>query len=135
MSSTNPIIVCFDGVCNVCSAWVTFLVPRDKKGRFLFAALQSEAGQRLLKKHNLPTTEFETMLVVEGERVYFRSDAILRVLKGLPWYWSWQGYLMMLVPRFIRDAFYRWFARNRYRWFGQKEQCMLPTPEIKARFL
>lgn len=133
--SSSPIIVCFDGVCNVCSRWVTFLVPRDLNGRFKFAALQSQTGEAILKKYGLSTTDFDSMLVVEGERVYFRSDAILRVLKGLPWYWSWQGYLGMLVPRFMRDAFYRWFARNRYRWFGKKEQCMIPTPDIKARFL
>lgn len=133
--SFEPVIVCFDGVCNVCSWWVTFLVPKDRKGVFRFAALQSETGQRLLQKYGLSPTDFESMLVVEGERTYFKSDAIIRVLIGLPWYWSWQGYTLKLIPRFIRDAFYGWFARNRYRWFGKKEQCMLPTPEIRSRFL
>lgn len=132
---SEPLIVCFDGVCHVCSWWVQFLAPRDKAGRFRFAALQSETGQALLKKHGLATSDFDTMLVVQGERVYLRSDAILRVLKGMPWYWAWQGYLASIVPRFIRDVFYRWFARNRYKWFGKKEVCMMPTPELKAKFL
>jgi len=119
--------VLFDGVCNFCSGSVQFIVKRDKKGLFRFAPLQSETGKKY-------ATEPESILLVDGDRVYARSDAALRIAKHLrfPWMLAW---IFIVVPRFLRDAIYKFIARNRYKWFGKKEVCMVPTPELRARFI
>lgn len=127
-------VILFDGVCNFCDASVNFIIRQDKKKRFRFAALQSEAGQNLLAKHNLPQKEFESFLLIENDRVYQKSSAALKVCSKLPWYWKWTQ-TFWIVPKFIRNAAYDFIARNRYKWFGKKEQCMLPTPDIRSRFL
>jgi predicted DCC family thiol-disulfide oxidoreductase YuxK len=129
-----PAIVLFDGVCNLCNASVRFVLDRDPAGRFRFASLQSEAGRRLLEAHRLPTDELSTVVVVADGRAYTRSDAALRIARGLGGGWPALGALR-LVPRPLRDAAYGVVARNRYRWFGRKEECMLPTPEQRSRFL
>lgn len=129
-------VVLFDGVCNLCNGAVRFIVDRDPAGNFHFASLQSPAGQRLLRERGVtpPEGDPESVLLVEGERVWSRSDAALRVARGLAWPWRW-AWVFALVPRVIRDAVYRWVARNRYRWFGKSEECRVPTPELRARFV
>ena len=125
----------FDGVCNLCNAVTRFVIQHDPSpGRFRFAALQSATGQRLLREHGLPTDDFDGFVLVEDGRASLRSTAALRVLKrlGLPWSLLW---LLILVPRPLRDPVYGWIARNRYRWFGKREACMVPTPDVRARFL
>ena len=126
-------ILLFDGVCNLCNSSVQFIIERDTEGIFKFAALQSELGQELLKKFGQDTTDFDTIVLVENDEFYTKSDAALRVaksLKGIQWLWVFR-----FVPRFIRDGVYSLISKNRYRWFGKEESCWLPTPDLKTRFL
>jgi len=131
---TNNPIVLFDGVCNLCSAVVVFTIERDQKRKFMFAPLQSGAGQALLKKFNLPAELFDSFVLVEDDRCYSRSTAALRVVKRLTGLWP-VLYAVIIVPGPIRDWIYDFVARNRYRWFGRKDQCMVPTADMKSRFL
>jgi predicted DCC family thiol-disulfide oxidoreductase YuxK len=131
----NHPILLFDGVCNLCNAITQFVIRRDPTpARFRFAALQSEAGQRLLREHGLPPDDFDTFVLVDQGTAFVRSSAALRVLKHLGFPWA-MLYPLMIVPRPLRDAVYRFIARNRYRWFGKREACMMPTDEIRSRFL
>ncbi|MBI5856633.1 MAG: thiol-disulfide oxidoreductase DCC family protein [Sphingobacteriales bacterium] len=133
MQYENPVIL-FDGICNYCNRIVNFIIRRDKKKIFRFAALQSEAGQRILKQLNLPTDKFESFILLDKEKVYQKSSAALRLYNKLPWYWKWTQ-LFWIFPTYIRDWVYGIIARNRYRWFGKRESCMVPTPELGERFL
>ena len=128
-----PVII-FDGVCNFCHSSVNFIIKQDKKKVFHFAALQSEAGQKLLEEYDLPKKEFESFVLIDDGKFYQKSSAGLKVYGKLPWYWKWTQ-LFWIVPKFIRDGIYDLIAKNRYKWFGKKEQCMLPTPDVKERFL
>ena len=130
---TKPVLL-FDGVCNLCNGTVQFVIKRDPEAKFRFAALQSEVGQALLKKFELPQDDYDSFVFVEGERFYLRSTAALKVLKGLRGLWPLL-YGLVIIPRPIRDFFYNWIAKNRYRWFGKKDQCMIPTPDLQKRFL
>jgi predicted DCC family thiol-disulfide oxidoreductase YuxK len=133
-SDPSPVVL-FDGVCNLCNSSVQFILKRDKAARFRFASLQGPAGQGLLEKFHLPENYLNSFVLIEGERVYTRSSAALRVLKNLGKGWNffyWGGWV---IPVFIRDAVYNWIARNRYRWFGRRGSCWVPTPELRARFL
>jgi predicted DCC family thiol-disulfide oxidoreductase YuxK len=127
-------ILLFDGVCNLCNGSVQFVIKRDPKGKFLYAPLQSEVGQALLEQYDLPVETMNSVVLVENGKVYTRSDAPLQVARGLGGLWPITA-IFFLVPRFIRDGIYDWIARNRYRWFGKREACMIPTPELKQRFL
>lgn len=131
--SDNPILL-FDGVCNLCNGVVRFVIGRDPKGKFLFAALQSDAGQAFLRRFHLSTGDFETFVLVEKGRHYTQSTAALRVAKGLSGLWPLL-YAFIIVPKPIRDFFYAIVARNRYRWFGRREVCMIPTEGLAKRFL
>lgn len=132
-ANPNPILL-FDGVCNLCNASVNFVIRRDPAKRFRFASLQSPAGQELLKKFDLETEKLDSVVLVEGSRFYARSDAALEVARRMRGFWKLL-YVFKIVPRLIRDPIYDWVARNRYRWFGKKDQCMLPAPGFKERFL
>ncbi|MEO0043283.1 MAG: hypothetical protein RL329_2731 [Bacteroidota bacterium] len=127
-------IILFDGVCNMCDGAVQFVLKKDKKARFRFAALQSERGTALLKQFGLSTTNYNSFVLIESGRIYQKSTAALQVFKGLGGVWTLL-YAFIVFPRPIRDYIYDWVARNRYRFFGKKDECMLPTPEIRARFL
>ena len=130
---TSPVIL-FDGVCNLCSRAVSFVIARDPQGRFRFAALQSAPARHLLRQHGLPTAELSTVVLVDGERTYTKSDAVLRIVRRLSFPWP----LLVvgrLVPRPLRDAAYDWVARNRFEWFGRRRTCLVPTAELRARFL
>ena len=129
----QPIIL-FDGICNLCNRVVQFVIRRDKKGLIQFAALQSEAGQELLRQYRLPAAAMESFVFIENGKAYSRSLAALKVCRHLGGLWP-LCYGFIIVPRFIRDAVYNWVAGNRYKWFGVRAECMVPTPEIKARFL
>ena len=129
----HPVIL-FDGVCNLCNGAVQFIIKRDPNGVFRFASLQSDAGQDILKRHDLPTEDFDTMVVVDGDEVLTRSTAALHILRRLGGVW-WIAYAFIIVPRYLRDAVYAIVVKNRYRWFGQREECMVPTPDLKSRFL
>ena len=133
MAQDKPVIF-FDGVCNYCNSMVNFVIRQDKKKVFRFAALQSKAGQQVLKEWNLPPEEFDSFLVLDNGKLYSRSTAVLQVANKLPWYWKWSQ-LFRILPRFMRDGAYNIIARNRYKWFGKKDQCMIPTPDVRERFL
>ena len=124
----------FDGVCNFCNVSVNFVIERDKAGYFKFAPLQSEIGEELVAKHGIDTAETDSVIVVENDRAYTHSSAALRIAKQLDGLWSW-SYGFIVVPKPLRDFFYRLFAKYRYRLFGKQDACMMPTPEIRARFL
>lgn len=133
ISSDKPILL-FDGVCNLCNGFVQFVIRRDPKGKFRFAALQSEIGQTLLRQANMPTEELSTVILYENGKFYTHSSVPLLVVKRFGGAWPLL-YGLVIVPKFIRDGIYNWVARNRYRWFGKRESCMIPTPELKSRFL
>jgi len=130
---TTPIIL-FDGACNFCNGAVNFVIRQDKKSRFRFAPLQSAAGQELLAAHHLSQKDFDSFVLIDNGKVYQKSSAALRVLNHLPWYWK-EAQLLRVVPTFLRDAIYDFIARHRYQWFGKRDQCMVPTPQVRARFL
>lgn len=129
-----PAIVLFDGVCNFCNHSVQFIIKRDKNSYFKFGALQSEEGKALLQKHHLSPEILDTIVLIENGKAYTYSTAPLRIVRKLNALWS-ICYVFILVPPFIRNPIYKWISRNRYKWFGKQESCMLPTPEIRSRFL
>ncbi len=126
-------VVLFDGVCNFCNGGVNFIIRHDGGKKFKFAPLQSEIGQELQAKYGIGE-DVDSIILVENDKAYTHSTAGLRVAKGLGGLWS-LGYVFIVVPAFIRDWAYRMFARNRYRLFGRQDACMLPTPEVRERFL
>lgn len=127
-------IVLFDGVCNFCNGAVNFVINRDKAGYFKFAPLQSEVGERLISEHKIDKAETDSVILVEDGKVYTHSTAALRIGRKLDGAWRLL-YGFVVVPRLLRDFVYKFFAKNRYRMFGKQDACMLPTPEIRARFL
>lgn len=129
-------IVLIDGVCNLCQALVTFIIPRDPDAHIRFAPLQSGKAQKLLQEGNLtlPDGRLSTVVVLENGVYYTESAAVLRIARKLRAPWP-AAYLFIAVPPLLRNAVYRLVARNRYRWFGRKEQCLVPTPDIRKRFL
>ena len=127
-------IVLFDGVCNLCSKSVQFILKRDKKNQFLFGSLQGAYGQEMLKKYQLPESEFNSFMLIEGDKLYTKSSGALRMLKHLGGWWRLL-YVFIIVPKFIRDGIYNWVSKNRYKWYGKMNECWLPRPEWKARFL
>ena len=131
---TNKPLLLFDGVCNLCNASVQWILKRDHRGEFRFTALQSELGQQLLLRHGLASEHFDTVVLVVGEHIFLRSDAPLEIVRRLGGFWRLL-YVFKILPRPLRDALYNFVARNRYRWFGRMEACMLPRPEWKERFL
>jgi predicted DCC family thiol-disulfide oxidoreductase YuxK len=130
----GKIVVLFDGVCNLCNGTVQFIIKRDKSSKFLFASLQSDFGQSQLLKFGLDPTQLHSIITVEDGKFYERSDAALKIASGLAQPWSMLG-MFRILPRFLRDWVYDFIAKNRYRMFGKQESCMIPTPEMKAKFV
>lgn len=128
------LIILFDGVCNLCNAGIQSVIKKDKKKKFRFASLQGEKGQALLREFNLADNNLDSFVLIEGDKAYTRSTAALRIAKITGGFWKIL-YALIIFPRFIRDAVYNLVARNRYRWFGKKDECMVPTPELRDRFL
>ncbi len=129
----GPILL-FDGVCNLCNGAVQFILKRDREGVFRFASLQSPTGQALLQHAGMPVDRISTLVLVENHKVWVRSDAALRLARHLSGAWPLL-YGFIVIPRPLRDVVYDWVARNRYRWFGKQESCMMPAPEWKGRFV
>lgn len=127
-------IVLFDGVCNLCNGAVDFIIRHDTKERFAFASLQSEVGQALLRFHKLPTAAFDSMLLLKAGRLYQKSGAALQIAGELGAGWRLLK-VFLLLPAPLRDGVYNFIARNRYRFWGKKESCRLPTPAERSRFL
>ncbi|MCB0641743.1 MAG: thiol-disulfide oxidoreductase DCC family protein [Phaeodactylibacter sp.] len=127
-------ILLFDGVSNLCNGFVQFVIPRDPKGYYKFVSLQSETGKAILEQYGLSTDELSTVVLVENGKVYTHSGVALKIVKHLSGLWPLLQ-VFWIIPRFIRDAIYRWVARNRYKWFGKREACWMPTPELQSRFM
>lgn len=125
--------VLFDGECHFCNKSVQFIMKRDPKGYFCFASLQGEVGQTLLKKHEVPV-QIDSFVLIENNKVFLKSNAALRVCRHLKGTWKLL-YLFLIIPTFIRDAVYSIIAHNRYKLFGKGNSCMMPTPDIRERFL
>ena len=128
-------IIVFDGVCVLCSRWVDFVLRRDRHGRYKFAAMQTVSGRDLLIEHGIDPDDPLSFLLLEGEKGYTDTDAIVRILRSFGSGWALVALLVAIVPRFIRDPLYRWIARHRYRIFGRRATCRVPTAEIADRFL
>lgn len=129
----QPVIL-FDGVCNFCNNIVRFVIKRNNKSTIHFGALQSEAGRKLLEQYKFPPDDIQTVIFIENGIAYTKSTAALRICRHLRGLWP-LCYGFIIVPRFIRDGIYNWIAKNRYKWFGVRQECMIPTPEMKTRFL
>jgi predicted DCC family thiol-disulfide oxidoreductase YuxK len=128
----KPIIL-FDGVCNLCNGSVQFILKRDKEKKFLFASLQSTYGQNLLKQFNLPVDNFNSFILYQDGKIFTKSTGALMMFSQLKG-WKWTK-ILKAVPKFIRDAVYNLVAKRRYKWFGKKDECMIPTVEVRNRFL
>ena len=127
-------IVLFDGVCNFCNGSINSVIEHDKAGYFKFAPLQSGIGEDLLGRHGIERSETDSVVLIEDEKAYTHSTAALRIARRLGGIWS-MGYALIIIPRPIRDFLYKSFAKYRYRLFGRQDECMMPTPAIRARFL
>ena len=127
-------IILFDGVCNLCNASVNFVIKRDKNDIFRFAALQSVFGKELALKFSIDPNETDSIILIDVDKCYVKSTAALHIAKSLS-----GGYPLlfgfMIVPNFIRNWIYDFVAKNRYKWYGKKESCMIPTPELEGKFL
>lgn len=127
-------IILFDGYCHLCSGTVIFILKRDRLQKFKFASLQSNAGQELLKKYNLPANDFDSFVYICDEKYYLRSTAALRVFKELGGLWSLL-FIFIVVPAFLRDLVYRLIAKTRYKIFGKRTSCLMPNEQMKNRFI
>ncbi|MEQ8909059.1 MAG: thiol-disulfide oxidoreductase DCC family protein [Vicingaceae bacterium] len=134
----NKKLILFDGVCNLCNGAVNFIIDRDPNKVFLFAPLQAEESKEILntnpKASSHDLNEMNSILLIENEKIYQKSTAALRIAKSLSGLWPIL-YSFIIIPRFLRDPIYAFIAQNRYRWFGKKESCRLPTDDLKSRFL
>lgn len=127
-------ILLFDGVCNLCSGSVQFVLKRNRQANIKFASIQSEFGQTLIEKSELSNDYLDSLVLLKNGRTFTKSDAALELTKDLSGFWK-LGAVFLIIPKFIRDAIYNWVARNRYKWFGKKEVCWIPKSEWKHRFL
>ncbi len=128
-------LILFDGVCNLCNTSVLYVIKRDKKDRFMFAPLQSHIGQQLINEYDIDTSKTDSILLYHPEKgMFYKSTAALKIAShlGLP---TNLLSLFLIFPAFIRNWFYDYIAKNRYKWYGKKEACMIPTPELKSKFL
>lgn len=128
-------IILFDGVCNLCDASIQFIIKHDKKDIFRFVAIQSELGQRIIKHIGINTTETDSIILyLPGVAYYYKAEAALKIAKDLNGIYSFLS-LFNVFPNSISNMVYDYIAKNRYKWYGKKEQCMIPTPELKSKFL
>jgi len=127
-------IVIFDGLCNFCNGAVNFIIRRDRRGVFSFVPMQSETAQQLLARHDINGADQDTIVLIANEYVFVKSEAALEICKHLSGGWKYLR-IFRILPRRWRDWLYTRFAKNRYRLFGKRETCMVPTPELKERFL
>jgi len=131
----NKKIVLFDGVCNLCNKSVQFIIKRDRRDQFRFAALQSEIGEQFIKERGIDRTKTDSIILFEPRVAYYtRSSAALKIGRSFGGVWSLLAVLEW-IPRPIRDFFYNVIAKHRYRWFGKMDHCMVPTPELQSKFL
>jgi predicted DCC family thiol-disulfide oxidoreductase YuxK len=127
-------LILFDGVCNLCNAWVRFVVRCDPIGVFRFAAQQSPSGQVIIEDHVRGVVALSSVILIEGNAIYTESDAVIQIIARLSPPWSWIAFLR-IIPRPVRDACYRFIVRHRYQWFGRTEACQIPSADIRSRFI
>jgi predicted DCC family thiol-disulfide oxidoreductase YuxK len=133
ISKENSKVILFDGVCNLCNNSVKFIIKNDKNNIFKFAPLQSEYGINVQNRHNINTNEINSIILINGEKIFTKSNAALRIAKdlGAPYFIF---YIFIVIPVFIRNFIYDFIAKNRYKWFGKMESCMIPSNELKNKF-
>ncbi|HBK71760.1 MAG TPA: thiol-disulfide oxidoreductase [Flavobacteriaceae bacterium] len=130
----NKSIILFDGVCNLCNDSIKFIIKRDEKNHFTFSSLQSDVAKDILLQFQRNNSDLDSILLIENGNIYQKSTAALKISKHLNGVWK-LSYAFIIIPKFIRDFVYTIIANNRYKWFGKKDSCMIPTKELKARFL
>jgi len=128
-------LILFDGICNFCNSYINYVITHDQSDRFVFASLQSQIAAELAGKYNLDLQNQNSIIVIHNQQILTRSDGIIYIARHLNTWWSWTAHGLTIVPQFIRNAVYTWFANRRYAWFGRLESCMIPTPEIREKFL
>lgn len=131
---TKNAILLFDGECNLCNGTVQFVIKRDKKAKIKFASLQSEAGKQIMQQFNIPTEYIDSIILVENNKVFYKSTAALRLSKKMDGLWP-LIYIFIIIPAFIRNFVYDYIARYRIKWFGKADTCWVMTPDLKSRFL
>ena len=129
---SHPVVL-FDGVCNFCNGAVNFAIRNDKNARLKFAPLQSATGRLVRTRFNIPET-IDTVILIDKGKVYTYAKAAIRICRYLDWPAKFM-YVLIIIPSFISHPVYKWIARHRYKWFGQKDSCMIPTPAVRQRFL
>jgi predicted DCC family thiol-disulfide oxidoreductase YuxK len=134
MKNSNQKIILFDGVCNLCNTSVNFVIEHDKKNIFRFAALQSDIGRKLAIENNINTADTDSIILIDGDSSYIKSTAALYISKELSGAYPLL-YAFMIIPKYLRDLIYNYIAKNRYKWYGKKESCMIPSPTLKDKFL
>ena len=127
-------IILFDGICNLCNGAVQFLLKRDKKKQFMFASLQSDAAKYILLQYNVKKFGMDSIVFIEDGEIYQKSTAVLKIIKYLNWPWTMIS-VTSFLPLGFRDRMYDFIAKNRYRWFGKKDSCIMMLPEYKNRFI
>lgn len=127
-------IVLFDGVCNFCNASINFMIRNDRADYFRFLPLQSEKGKKIVERYHLDPENLQTVILLENGKIYTRSTAALRIARKLRGAWK-LFYAFVIVPPFLRDLVYNVIAKNRYRWWGKQDACMVPTPDVRKKFL
>lgn len=127
-------LILFDGVCNLCNNSIIFVIKHDKNNAFLFASLQSDTGKAIIKQFNIDTSTTDSILLYKDEKLYSKSNAALRIASKLNFPYNLLS-VFRIIPSFISNIVYDFIARNRYKWFGKENSCMVPTPELQAKFL
>lgn len=133
-NTLNQPLLFFDGVCNLCNSSVKTIIKKDRHQKFKFASIQSDAAKEILLQFDNFNSDIDSIILINNNRIYYKSSAVLRLCKILG---GWYNFLLIfwLVPKPIRDWMYDFVAKNRYRWFGKRESCMLPSADLKDRFL
>ncbi|MBB5638200.1 putative DCC family thiol-disulfide oxidoreductase YuxK [Pedobacter cryoconitis] len=128
-------IILFDGICNFCNSYINYVISHDEQNRFVFASLQSDVAKELSVVHQIDLQNLNSIIVIHNQKIFTRSDGIIHIGKHLKSKWSWVLLMISFIPRFIRNYGYTLIARRRYSWFGQMDSCMVPTQEIRDKFL
>lgn len=130
----HPNLILFDGVCNFCNFWVNFIIDRDSKAFFKFTALQSDTARQILKSNKIDAMKIDSIVLVINGKIFFKSSAAFKIARKLDGFWKLL-YIFIIIPPFMRDRIYDFIASNRYKWFGKRETCRIPTDDEKHRFI